>query len=99
MNANRPELDAISNRIIGGAFTVANALGSGFLEKVYENALAVELRMAGLAVEQQRGITVTYKGILVGEYFVDLLVEDAVLIELKTAVSYTHLTLPTIYSV
>ena len=84
MNANRPELDAISNRIIGCAFTVANALGSGFLEKVYENALAVELRMAGLAVEQQRGITVTYKGILVGEYFADLLVEDAVLIELKT---------------
>jgi GxxExxY protein len=84
MNANRPELDAISNRIIGRAFTVANALGSGFLEKVYENALAVELRMAGLAVEQQRGITVTYKGTLVGEYFVDLLVEDAVLIELKT---------------
>jgi GxxExxY protein len=84
MNANRPELDAISNRIIGCAFTVSNALGSGFLEKVYENALAVELRMAGLAVEQQRGITVTYKGTLVGEYFVDLLVEDAVLIELKT---------------
>ena len=76
MNANRPELDAISNRIIGCAFTVANALGSGFLEKVYENALAVELRMVGLAVEQQRGITVTYKGILVGEYFVDLLVEE-----------------------
>ena len=84
MNANRLELDAISNRIIGCAFTVANALGSGFLEKVYENALSVELRMAGLAVEQQRGITVTYKGILVGEYFVDLLIEDAVLIELKT---------------
>ncbi|HME26616.1 MAG TPA: GxxExxY protein [Acetobacteraceae bacterium] len=63
---------------------MANALGSGFLEKVYENALAVELRMAGLAVEQQRGITVTYKGALVGDYFVDLLVEGAVLIELKT---------------
>jgi len=84
MNANGPELDAISNRIIGCAFTVANALGSGFLEKVYENALAVELCMTGLAVERQRGITVTYKDILVGEYFVDLLVEDAVLIELKT---------------
>lgn len=83
MDANRPELEAISNRIIGCAFTVANTLGNGFLEKVYENALAVELRLTGLAVEQQRGITVTYKGILVGEYFVDLLVEDAVLIELK----------------
>jgi GxxExxY protein len=84
MNANGPELDAISSRIIGCAFAVTNAPGSGFLEKVYENALAAELGMAGLAVEQQRGITVTYKGIVVGEYFVDLLVEDAVLVELKT---------------
>ena len=84
MNTDRPERDAISERIIGCAFTVANTLGCGFLEKVYENALALELRGAGLAVEQQRGITVTYKGALVGEYFVDLLVEDTVLIELKT---------------
>ncbi len=74
----------MSEQIIGCAFTVANTLGSGFLEKVYENALALELRAAGLAVEQQRGITVTYKGALVGEYFADLLVENAVLIELKT---------------
>jgi GxxExxY protein len=84
MNANEPELDAISGRIIGCAFTVANTLGSGFLEKVYENALAAELRMAGLAVEQQLGITVTYKGIVVGEYFVDLLVVHSILVELKT---------------
>ena len=48
MDANRPELDAISNRIIGCALTVANTLGGGFLEKVYENALAFELRTAGL---------------------------------------------------
>ena|SRR5215469_11542095 len=84
MDANRAELDALSNRIIGCAFAVANALGSGFLEKVYENALAMELRMAGLGVEQQRGITVTYKGSVVGKYFVDILVEGAILIELKT---------------
>ena len=58
MDANRPELEAISNRVIGCAFTVANALGCGFLEKVYENALAVELRLAGLTIEQQRGIKV-----------------------------------------
>ena len=83
MDANRAELDALSNRIIGCAFAVANALGSGFLEKVYENALAMELRMAGLGVEQQRGITVTYKGSVVGKYFVDILVEGAILIELK----------------
>jgi GxxExxY protein len=84
MDANRPELDAISNRIIGCALTVANTLGGGFLEKVYENALAFELRTAGLAVEQQRGMTVNYKGIVIGEYFSDLLVEGAVLVELKT---------------
>ena len=84
MNTDAAERYALSERIIGCAFTVANTLGSGFLEKVYENALALELRMAGLAVEQQRGITVTYKGALVGEYFADLLVENSVLIELKT---------------
>lgn len=65
--------------------TVANALGSGFLEKVYENALAFELREVGLAVAQQHGIVVTYRGAVVGEYFADLLVQDAILVELKTA--------------
>ena len=85
MNSDRPERDAVSERIIACAFTVANTLGSGFLEKVYENALAFELRAAGFAVEQQRPIGVTYKGVLAGEYFADLLVEGAILIELKTA--------------
>ncbi len=84
MNANGPVLDTISNRIIGCAFTVANTLGIGFLERVYENALAFELRASGFAVEQQRGVTVRYQDILVGEYFTDLLVEGAVLVELKT---------------
>jgi GxxExxY protein len=60
MNADerRERLNVISGRIIGCAFAVANALGSGFLEKVYENALAHELRKAGLKTEQQQGITV-----------------------------------------
>ena len=62
---------------------MANTLGSGFLEKVYENALAHELRKAGLAIAQQRGMIVRYDGVIVGEYAVDLLVEDAVLVELK----------------
>ena len=57
MNTNATVLDALSNRIIGCALTVANTLGSGFLERVYENALALELRRAGLAVAQQHGIT------------------------------------------
>jgi GxxExxY protein len=71
--------------IIGCALTVASALGTGFLEKIYENALAHELRKAGLDAEQQRGIKVTYDGITVGEYFVDWLVEHAILIEMKSA--------------
>jgi len=83
MNANRPELDALSNRIIGCALTVANTLGGGLLEKVYENPLAFEFRTAGVAVEQQRGIAVSCKGVVIGEYFADLLVEGAILIELK----------------
>jgi GxxExxY protein len=53
------------------------------LEKVYENALAHQLRKVGLAVAQQRGVTVMYDGIIVGEYAVDLLVEESVILELK----------------
>jgi GxxExxY protein len=84
MNADALVLNPLSKRVIGCALTVSNGLGSGFLEKVYENALAHELRKAAVAVEQQRGITVTYDGITVGEYFADLLVEGVVLVELKT---------------
>jgi len=62
---------------------VSNALGSGFLEKVYENALAHELRKACLTVAQQHGIVVRYDGIIVGEYAADLLVEESVIVELK----------------
>jgi GxxExxY protein len=83
MNADDTVVNRLSESIIGCAFTVANTLGSGFLEKVYENALAHELRKAGLVVAQQRGIIVRYDGVIVGEYAVDLLVEDAVLVELK----------------
>lgn len=58
---------------------------AGFLEKVYENALAHELRKNGLAVAQQRGIVVAYDEIIVGEYVVDLLVEESIIIELKAS--------------
>jgi GxxExxY protein len=70
MNADerRWELNQITEKIIGCAFTVGNKLGSGFLEKVYENALAHELRKAGLRVEPQFRINVYYDGIVVGEY-------------------------------
>jgi GxxExxY protein len=80
-------LNQISEKVIGCAFTVSNTLGAGFLEKVYENALAHELRKAGLHVEQQRGITVHYDGVVVGEYAADLFVENSLLVELKAAKS------------
>ena len=85
MDADKDNLNDISRLVIGGVFTVLNALGAGFLEKVYENALAHELRKAGLAVEQQRSLTITYDGIVAGEYVADLIVEQALLVELKAA--------------
>ena len=84
-HANSDALNDLSRRVIGCAFTVLNTLGAGFLEKVHENALAFELRAAGLSVAQQSGANVYYHDQVVGEYFVDLLVEDVLLVELKTA--------------
>ena len=83
MNADSKRLDEISERVIGCAFTVANTLGAGFLEKVYENALAHELTKTGLMVRQQIAIAVEYDGVSVGTHAADLLVEDAVLVEIK----------------
>jgi GxxExxY protein len=84
MHADENRLNELSGGVIGCAFTVLNTLGVGFLEKVYENALAHGLRKTGLTVMQQRGVTVTYDGVVVGEYCVDLLVEHVLLVELKT---------------
>ena len=87
MNADekRKRMDQLTEQVIGCAYAVSNALGSGFLEKVYENALAHELRKANLDVLQQHPILVTYDDLVVGEYAADLLVEGALLIELKAA--------------
>jgi GxxExxY protein len=80
---NRNQMKQLTEKVIQCAFTVSNTLGCGFLEKVYENALAHELRKAGLQVQQQHGITVHYDGVAVGEYTADLLVEGILLLELK----------------
>ncbi len=77
------ELNGISECIIGCAFAVANTLGVGFLEKVYENALAYKLRRAGLLVAQQHPVTVIFEEVIVGNYAVDLFVEQSVMVELK----------------
>jgi len=84
MHADGKRLNELSGREIGCSFTVLNTLGVGFLEKVYENALVLELRKAGFSVVQQRGVAVIYDGTVVGEYFVDLMVEELLLVELKT---------------
>lgn len=83
MNTDKAGLNHLTEHIIGCALTVANALGPGFLEKVYENALAHELRKASLSVSQQRPIAVHYDGIVVGDYTPDLLIEDQAFVELK----------------
>ena len=89
MNADerRWELNELSERVIGCAYTVGNTLGCGFLEKVYENALVHELTKAGIRVEPQEPIPVLYDGVVVGEYFADLLVERMLIVEVK-AVRY-----------
>lgn len=77
------EENETTEAIIGSAYSVANTLGPGFLEKVYENALRHELVKRGLAVEQQKAIRVLYDQIIVGEYVADLIVEERILVELK----------------
>ncbi len=84
VNANVDRLNELSEKIIGAAFEVSNVLGTGFLEKVYENALNVELKLRGLKTFQQAPLKVYYKNELVGDYIADILVEDEVLVELKT---------------
>ena len=78
-----PDVNAITEKIIGCTYRVSNSLGIGFMEKVYENALVHDIQTSGLRVSQQAPIKVLYDGIVVGDYFADLLVEDQVLVELK----------------
>ena len=76
-------INAITEQIIGAAMRVSNGLGTGFLEKPYENALCHELRKAGLKVDQQRPAAIYYDNVIVGDYILDLLVEDTVVVEIK----------------
>jgi len=73
----------LSQRVIGCAFEVSNTLGVGFLEKVYEKALCIELKNKGIAFSCQESVTVNYKDVLVGEYITDIIVEGRLLLELK----------------
>jgi GxxExxY protein len=75
----------LTDSILNAFFKVYNVLGFGFLEKVYENALFIELTKRGFKVVKQRPIKVYYDGEQVGEYFADLIVDDLIIIELKAA--------------
>lgn len=82
----------ITDKIIGFAYTVHNSLGQGFLEKVYKNAMAVELEEAGLQCSVEVPLNVFYKGRKIGEYFADIVVEQKIIVELKAVrkIEKTH---------
>ncbi len=85
---NYPHAD-LTGKILGAAFEVHNTLGSGFLEKVYENALTHELRHCGIECAQQKDIEVVSTGKVVGKYAADLLVSGRVLVKLKVVSALT----------
>ena len=80
---DRDSLNALVEKVIGAVFEVANSLGAGFMEKVYERALLRELAALGIPALPQVSYSVLYKGQCVGEYFADIVVEGALVIELK----------------
>ena len=82
------EHEEITEKIIGAAFEVHKVLGYGFLEKVYQKAMQVELKNRGSKTELEKPIKVEFKGTIIGDYFADLLVEDKVIVELKVAEKY-----------
>lgn len=77
------DLNEITYEINGAVFEVSNILGAGFLEKVYENALLLELRRKKLKAESQYPIKVSYKEEVIGEYYADIIVEDSIILEIK----------------
>ena len=74
----------LTERVIGCAYSVYNKMGFGFLESVYEKCLMIELKMAGLPAEAQKEITVYYENEIVGEFIADIIVENLVILELKS---------------
>jgi len=76
--------EELTEKVIGCAFRVYNTMGFGYLESVYEKCMVIELERVGLHVEQQKPITVCYEGQEVGHFVADLLVEETVLVELKS---------------
>lgn len=75
--------ESLINRVIGAAIQVHTELGPGFLESLYEEALGIELRMLGIQFERQKPVPLFYRGQPIGEHRVDLLIDRAVVVELK----------------
>ena len=82
---NELKHDVLTEKIIEAFYHVYNTLGYGFLEKVYENALLIELKKLGLLAVAQFPIQVRYDGSVIGEYFADILVENRIIVEIKAA--------------
>ena len=78
------KFSALTEQIIGCAYRVYNTMGFGFLESVYENCMMIELDRAGLGARQQVPIDVAYDGQAVGEFVADIMVDDTVILELKS---------------
>jgi GxxExxY protein len=87
METDFPHSD-VTGKIIGAAFEVHDVLGYGFLENVYKLALQVELQRLGLKAEVESPIKVVYKNAIVGDFRADVLVNDVIIVELKTAKNY-----------
>jgi GxxExxY protein len=81
--ADFQNLNPVTEKIIAAAYKVSNTLGAGFLEKVYENAMAVELRQSGLQIAQQQSFIIRYSNVVVGEYVADFVMEKQVILEIK----------------
>jgi GxxExxY protein len=77
-------LEPITRQLIGAAFEVHNVLGYGFMERVYQRALQVELESRGISLELEPRIKVLFKGVIVGDYIADMLVDGKIIVELKT---------------
>lgn len=88
-NERKCEIDEVASRVIGAAYAVSNSLGCGFLEKVYERALTLEMCRRGLGVQTQVAFPVFYLGQKVGDYLADQVVEDQIIVELKCVESFS----------
>lgn len=84
IQADAVQYEELTDKIIGCAYRVYNRMGFGFVESVYEKSILIELKKEGLQTESQKAIIVQYEGEIVGEFKADILVEDAVMVELKS---------------